>query len=193
MKFHHFGFRRIGMLVLAMAAFSQRAHAASWSMSDGLDSNVAANWGCWQSESAAGNSCLYSQGTFILNVQSSGIGMTNMYTVNGVTGWSDTGRSVSLTPFQQGRRLSCTAEMTVLPHYLTRPDVQLEVIDSATWTYISTQRLKFSAASLPFKKVTIVTPAWEPPSKNIYVRIGIIGSGTFAKLFVDGLAVRCSF
>ena len=83
--------------------------------------------------------------------------------------------------------------MTVLPHYLTRPDVQLEVIDSSTWTYVSTQRLKFSAASLPFAKVKMVTPVWVPPTRDVFVRIGIIGSGTFAKLYVDGLVVRCSY
>ena len=83
--------------------------------------------------------------------------------------------------------------MTVLPHYLTRPDVQIEVIDRATWTYISYERKKFPAPSVPFNKVKIITPAWVPPAKDVFVRIGIIGSGSFAKLYVDSLAVRCSY
>ncbi|MES2825060.1 MAG: hypothetical protein V4732_15760 [Pseudomonadota bacterium] len=188
-----FNFRHIFLMafIATLCSAASNARAAVWTMLDGLDANVSANWSCWQSEASPANQCIYFRGRHFT-------GMTDVYILQGYSGWSDVGRPVSITPFRPWfflPTLWCAAGMTVLPHQFANPDFQLEVIDSATWTYVRTKRVKFDPASIswPHRPVMVSTEAWAPTARNVFVRLGIIGAYTNGVLFIDGLQVTCVY
>ncbi|MES2825059.1 MAG: hypothetical protein V4732_15755 [Pseudomonadota bacterium] len=185
---------RVFTLTFFATIFTLAPNAQAWNLFDDLRPSGIAKWSCWASEIRPGiaNGCGYFKGISVVNARYRGIVMSDIYDLYGVTGWSDVGRPVSLPSrfsiFYVPYTL-CKAQMTVLPDTLTSPDVRLEVIDAASWTYIQTETVPYPEGVQPTS--VIATPWWAPSARNIFVRIGIIGNGYFAKLYIDDMAVSC--
>jgi hypothetical protein len=179
--------------VLTMAS---GANAGTWTLNDNLGSNTIANWSCWASPYVYDhNDCWNYQGTHVFNDTTS---LTDSYYVslyNG-TGWSDVGRPVTLggwhPPYSFLPTIWCKAQMTILPAISSYGvTAQLEVIDSASWTYVTTKRVQYSTQP-PIPKYIIATPSWVPSAKDVFVRLGIIGTGKSSHLYVDDMKVSCT-
>jgi hypothetical protein len=174
------------------------AKAATWRLTDNLIPSGIFNWSCWASEyDGEYNTCEYYPGAYIRNPGSS-LYITDSYWLFGLTGWSDVGRQVSITPFYPPSpsrpKMSCRATIYGVPFNGSSVDTQLEVIDVASWTYITTARKQFHPKTpVPTIESVIYTPYWMPYTKEIFVRLGIIGSGRYASFSVDDLIVNCIY
>jgi hypothetical protein len=183
----------------ASASSKPAPKASIWQFTDGFDSNPTATWSCWASIPHLFNRCESMPGG-PFRIPPDSVSMTNAWRVAAISGWSDVGRPVSLSPFLSGRTLNCVAQMRVYPVWTELTgnnfNFRLEVIDSATWTYVSTKELNYTAANRPHAAVNITTPNWIPPRKNIFVRIGVIGgaiTNQLDELWVDSLIVQCGY
>ncbi|GAA3299340.1 hypothetical protein GCM10018962_76570 [Dactylosporangium matsuzakiense] len=179
-------------VVTAALAVPGAAYASGWQLTDGFESNPSATWSCWNSvvDPNFVNGC--NIGFASPNPHSG----TRTSWIQANSGWSDVGRTVSLTPFTAGRTLTCGARLwgrTLT--FNAQLHGQLEVIDVATWTYVSVQPFTFTKANdyLIWRPVT--TAAWVPPHKDVFVRIGLIGENNneLDALEVDDLTVSCSY
>lgn len=192
----------LAALALGVSAVSASDKAAPmksiWQLTDGFDSNLGV-WSCWASVPGLFNKCESMPGGPVL-LPPDNVTMTNSWRVGAISGWSDVGRPVSISPFFPGRTMHCTAQMRVYPLWTSLTgsqfNFQLEVIDSPTWTYVSTKQLNFTEANRPHTAISITTPTWIPAHKDVFVRIGVIGgniNNQVDELWVDRLIVSCSY
>ena len=173
------------------------ANAASWTWTtnDYFNAYSIGAWSCWQSQLVSNidqewNYCYFYHGT-ALPFPGSVVSLTDYYVISGISGWSDVGRAISIKPFRTGLpNIYCRAQMTVLPHSRLNTTAQLEVIDSASWTYVRTKKQSFGP-STNRQAATIYTPEWTAFAKDIFVRIGIIGNGDIGILAADEMKVAC--
>jgi len=186
------------VLVFSVSLVSAAPRESIWQLTDGFDSNLGV-WSCWASVPGPFNTCQSMPGGPML-LPPDNVTMTNAWRIAAISGWSDVGRPVSLSPFLPGRTLSCVAQMRVYPIWteLTGSDFKfrLEVIDAPTWTYVSTKEVRYTAATRPHSIVSVTTPTWIPSHKDVFVRIGIIGAGIsnqIDELWVDRLIVQCGY
>lgn len=172
------------------------AHAALWQVTDGFEGDPASRWSCWHTVEDWFNRC-----SFVINHADWPEDIrprtgANRGSLSGGTGWSDLGRSVRLSPFQAGRRLNCVAGI-YLKHHAGNGNsvpVQLEVIDEATWTYVSIKQFTSVSAAVNQWRL-VVTDSWVPARRDVFVRIGIIGdNGTGVDTIqLDDLVVQCQY
>ncbi|MES2826284.1 MAG: hypothetical protein V4732_22005 [Pseudomonadota bacterium] len=184
--------------ITTMLAMAPSAQAGWWRFVDGLAPSSIDNWSCWASEyDGEYNTCEYYPGLYIRN-EGSSLYVGDSYWLFGVSGWSDVGRPVSIAPFyypvSNRPAMSCRATIYGVPYNRFSVDTQLEVIDSASWTYITTARKKFLPRNpVPSTESVINTPYWRPYTKEIFVRLGIIGGGEYASFSLDELIVTCTY
>ncbi|MES2826283.1 MAG: hypothetical protein V4732_22000 [Pseudomonadota bacterium] len=174
--------------ITTMLTIAPSAKAGIWGFNDFLSPSSIAKWSCWATGDSYLSHCTYHPGTHVFNDRWSPVSLTDSVELTVGSGWSDLGRPVSITPFYPGTTTRCTARMTVLPGVDYTLIAQLEVIDAASWTYVKTKRVEYRT---PTKSV-IVTPSWVPTSKDIFVRIGIIGGAEYSWLYVGDMTVMCS-
>jgi hypothetical protein len=182
-------------LITTLFTMTPSAQASTWTLTDYLGSSTIANWSCWASPYIPDrNDCWNYQGTHVFN---NSVSLTDSYYLSLFSaGWSDVGRPVSLggwhPPYSFLPTIWCKAQMTVLPGISSSGvTAQLEVIDAASWTYVTTKQVQYSTQP-PVPKYIIATPSWVPSAKDIFVRIGIIGTGKLAHLYVDNMKVTCT-
>ncbi len=171
------------------------AQASTWTLTDGLWPTGITNWSCWISDpngSRGWNFCRYHKGSS--DPYDRLIYLSDYYYLNVVTGWSDVGRPVSISPFHPPYSflptIWCKAQMTVLPEGINPTDAHLEVIDAASWTYVTTQRKVYPRSAV---RSVISTPSWVPNAKEIFVRLGIVGSGYQSSISINDLTVSCTY
>lgn len=164
------------------AASSQ---AITWSIAHTFSGTGWALLTCWTDPDNVHNNCYNidnSDGT----VSYGGLQVTN--------GFSTIGRQFSVTPVATGRVLSCYAKLQIRPSQFGASHFpingKLEIIDVNTWTYIT---LKTFAIYGQTNFVHVSTASWNPPNKNIFARIVLIGDGTANTLEFDNLAITCTY
>jgi hypothetical protein len=172
------------------------AHAAVWQLTDSFEGDPASRWSCWHTVDDWFNGC-----SFVINHADWPAAIrprtgANRGSLSGGTGWSDMGRSVRLSPFQAGRTLHCAAGIYIKHHAGNGNTVtaQLEVIDAATWTYVSIKPFTSVSATVnPWR--LIGTDTWIPARRDVFVRIGILGdNGTGVDtLQLDDMVVQCQY
>jgi hypothetical protein len=172
------------------------AHAAVWSLYDGFEGDPASRWSCWHTVEDWFNSCAFAINRADWPESIRPRTGQNRGSLSGGTGWSDIGRSVRLTPFKEGVRLSCVAKIYVKHHAGIGNTVhaQLEVIDEATWTYVSVKPFTTVSADVnPWRQ--IVTDGWVAARPDVFVRIGIVGDNGSGvdTLQLDDMEVRCLY
>ena len=172
------------------------AQAALWQLSDGFEGDPASRWSCWHTEEHWGNQCGFVIGHSDWPADIRPRTGENRGSLSVASGWSDMGRSVRLTPFLSGRTLNCAAAMYVKHHAGTNNNVsgQLEVIDVATWTYVSIKPFTLTNADIgQWRK--IVTANWIPPRRDVFVRIGLIGDSDpyLDTVQLDDAVVQCQY
>jgi hypothetical protein len=175
--------------ITAKASNSSAPAAAIWQMSDGFEgATIWDRWSCWNTIADPDNGCGFFNGGG-LRVH----GGSNSAILRGLSGWSDIGRNVSLTPWMAGRKLTCVAQIYVYVNDLAFPDGfrgQLEVIDVDTWTYLAIKPYTITNHNW----TAITTAGWVPPRKNVFVRIGTIGNDWATQFaYVDDMFVQCSY
>lgn len=171
------------------------AHAAVWQVVDGFEGDPSSRWSCWHTEEHWANRCTFfgrdANLPAVLNPRTG----EKMGAVFVATGWSDIGRAVSLSPFQSGRTLRCGAAVHVLPPRTNDKVIgQVEVIDVATWTYVSIT--PFTLTSADFRKWRqITTSTWIPPRKDVFIRIGLIADDSpgVKEAHLDDVTVQCQY
>jgi len=179
-------------VLLAVAVEATPAHASIWQLNDGFESNPAATWSCWHTveDPSFVNGC--NIGFSDPNAHSP----SHASWIQGNSGWSDIGRTVHLTPFLAGRTLNCAAQLQgkVVTNN-TQLHGQLEVIDVASWTYITIKPFVLTKANDFLLWRAITTSAWTPPHADVFVRIGLIGENLnqLDALEVDDLIVQCGY
>jgi len=166
-----------------------------WRSEDGFEGTPQDRWSCWHTVDNGVNRCTFSEG-IPPGYPASPRSGTASATLRDNVGWSDVGRTVTLSPFLAGRTLSCAA--TIYGKHTSGSGVhlnaQLEVIDVASWTYVAIAPLTLTGAdSGVWRQIT--TTAWTPPHRDVFVRIGLIGDndGTWDILGVDDMAVQCVY
>jgi len=187
MKLVPFGGSRFRLLaVLWVAALmtgfaASSARASLWQLQDDFELNAPSTWHF--EHSAVGGGFLDSSGVYSRSPK------TDAY-VYVTTGFSSVGRIVSFTPFLPGRTLNAFARIYLRP-WGTNVKVNFEVIDPATWTYVSLKTVTL-ANSPTYQAVT--TDLFVPYKKEVYVRVSVLaGNGTQIGVEVDDLTVQAQY
>ena len=176
--------------ITTMLTMAPSAKATTWTLNDYMSSSTIANWSCW---SGPYGSCKYIKGetwAFDTNFL-----FTDFFKVFGSSGWSDVGRPVTIPYIPQYSYQVvewCKAQTTVVydPFSGTLNNtVQLEVINADSWTYVTTTRKSFTH-SWSSEKYLMSTAWFSAPTKNIFVRLGVIDRGAIA---MNDLKVTCSY
>ncbi|GAA1816029.1 hypothetical protein GCM10009682_41150 [Luedemannella flava] len=170
------------------------AHAGIWQLNDGFEYNPTATWACWHTidDPEYVNGCRLPY----LDAPNPHGGTTTSW-IQGHSGWSDIGRTVSITPYRAGRTMTCAAQ--IYGRMITggtQLNGQLQVIDSATWRYTSIKKFTLTKANDLLKWRAITTASWVPAGKDVYIRIGIDGENIDNQvdaLELDDLIVQCQY
>ena len=178
--------------VMAATVVPKPSYASTWQLSDGFEPGLTGNWSCWNSvqDPAFVNGCNVGYTDQFAH------GGTHASWIQGNSGWSDVGRPLSLSAFTAGRTLNCSARIWGRPlTFNTQLHGQLEVLDLDTWTYVAVQPFTLTATNDYLKWRPITTSNWVPPSKYVFVRIGLIGeeNNELDALEVDDLSVSCQY
>jgi hypothetical protein len=176
------GLRR-GLVVAALAAVliavgAAPAHANVWQLTDNFENNPAGRWVPYASADGGGS---------FSNVAAwSHSGSWHAFRWVR-TGFSSVHRNVYLTPAQL-HQANCLAAIYV--QAVNYPAVvNFEVIDPASWTYISLK----TAALNPGGYQQLVTPSWAATRVDVVVRVSVIGYGSVSDIRVDDLTVQCVY
>lgn len=106
------------------------------------------------------------------------------------TGFSSVGRIVSFTPFFPGRTLNSVAQIYVRP-WGNNVKINFEVIDPATWTYVSLKTVTLANNS---SYQAITTDPFIPRKKELYIRVSVLaGTGVQIGAEVDDLTVQSQY
>lgn len=186
----------IALATVAAVALPSPAHASLfpqvWQLTDGFEVDPSDTWSCWHSVEDP----MFVNGCNIGNASPNPHSGFHTSWIQANSGWSDVGRSVHLDPFLPGRTLSCEAQMwgRVLTTN-TQLHGQLEVIDSATWTYVTIMPFLLTKSHDLLIWRAITTSWWVPPRGDVFIRIGLIGEnlGELDALEVDDLGVACLY
>jgi hypothetical protein len=104
--------------------------------------------------------------------------------------WISVGRSIAVPGFTYYAAVHCTTKFAVDVAYLSAK-VSVEVIDIASWTYIS--RKTYGPISSYYSWLNFSTDEWVAPSPNVFVRLVVSSgsgiSGTVA--YVDDMTTSC--
>lgn len=175
------GVRRLVVTLLVSAGLvamtSGVAHAGIWQLNDGFEYNPAATWTLYHSAIGGGG--------FDLNAGTARTGYNDAW-LSVQTGFSSVGRSVYLTPAQL-HQSSCGAAIYISA--LSGSQLNFEVINPSTWTYIALKTVTLSGGGY-----TLVTVGpWVPGPLTVFIRVSLLGNGGFSAVRVDDLLVQCQY
>jgi len=144
--------------------------SAGWFLTDGLEPPTG-----WFFDGDGGHSGGFTTASYLSYSHSAKISSSG-------GGWSAVGRVVNIASFSR----PCDAEIFVKSVNASQ-SVSLEVIDPATWTYVSLTSVTISSGAYRFISANGWTVA---PYSDVVIRVAIGGPGTRAA-YVDDLTVWC--
>lgn len=187
------------VVMLAVSVSSiQPARAAIWQLTDDLETSPESRW----TFGGTGGSGSFT--TYLGELAHSGVTHAQLRSQSGTTRtWYSVARTVRVTPFAAGRTLSCTARIWIRGYRNSCPGSapfcqgvfrgghgNFEIIDPATWNYVSLKPFSVSPGS---GYIAFTTSDWNPPSQNVMVRVAL-GSDmdeSLTHVVVDDLGISC--
>ncbi len=178
------GFGRMARFAIATVVMSAAvlgltggpAHASLWQLTDGFDYQPASTWRIEHYGTSGGG--------FDLNVGTARTAPNNAF-LWAQTQFSAVGRSVVLR--NNSTRDECGAGIYL--NGLSGAKVNFEIINPSNWTYISLSNITLSGAG--YKLYTV--PVWRGGPNTVYIRVSLIGTGTYNLIRVDDLVVQCGY
>lgn len=167
----------LGAAVILTGIGATTARASIWQLQDDFELNAPSTWRF--EHAGVGGGYLDTTG----NYSKSGIADAYIYSSSG---FSSVGRIVSFTPFLPGRTLTAAAAIYIRP-WGGNVTLNFEVIDPATWTYIS---LKTVTLPTTYTYQKVVTNAFIPYKKEVYVRVSVLNNGAAD---IDDLTVQAVY
>jgi hypothetical protein len=165
----------ISTALLVMSAGT--ANASVWAHQDGFESNPTGTWHLEQyGASAAG---------FDLNAGTARSGANDAW-LSSQNQFASVGKTVHLTP-AQFHSARCAAQVYVAA--LGPANVNFEIIDPPTWTYIALRSVHLTGGGY----TAVEVGPWVPGPIDVYVRISLVGTGGFSAVRVDDMQVQCSY
>jgi hypothetical protein len=161
-----------------VATIASPAQAGIWQLNDGFENNPLGRW----SFSGAGNHFGNFDGTN--GVPRSGLEYADLTQWD--VGWSAVGRNVHL----HSAPATCGASVWILTSSVSS-NVNLEIIDPATWTYISVKQVTVPRNNFAWQNFTFNT--WTVGKQDVVLRIALLGPGSVRVIKVDDLVVQCIF
>jgi hypothetical protein len=154
------------------------AHAEAWPINDGFEGNPGARWSFFQEGGGFGR--------FDESLQRSG---TTAAFISAGTGWSSVRREVTLDA--SGGFRTCGASIYGFAH-LADATVALEVIDAATWTYVSYRTAFIPQGVLNYQQVNFRN--FTHTTARLVFRISIDSSRDHVRrqLYLDDFLLWCS-
>jgi hypothetical protein len=160
-----------------VGATSTVAHAGGvWQLDDGFDYQPSSTWRIEAYGSSGGG--------FDLNAGTARTAPNNAF-LWAQTQFSAVGRSVTLR--NNSSRIDCGAGIFITG--LRGAKVNFEIINPSTNTYISLRTVTLSGGG--YSQITV--PPWRGGPNTVYVRVALLGNGTFNLVRMDDLAVKCSY
>lgn len=159
-----------------LTATATAAHASIWQVSDGFDYQPASTWQLTHVGTGGG--------LFELNAGTARTAPNNAY-LWAQNNFSSVGRSVTLR--NNSTRNFCIAGIYLKG--LSGVKVNFEVINPSTWTYISLKTVTLTGGG--YTQATV--PSWQGGPNTVYVRVSLLGSGSFSSVRVDDLVVQCTY
>jgi hypothetical protein len=152
------------------------AQASLWQLTDGFDYQPASTWSIQTAGSGGGG--------FDINAGTARSAPNNAYLWS-QTQFSGVGRSVTLR--NNSTRTNCGAGVYV--NGLSGAKVNFEVIEPASWTYLSLRSVTLTGGG--YTQITV--PPWSGGPNTVFVRISLLGAGSFNSIRVDDLTVQCIY
>jgi hypothetical protein len=160
---------------LFLAATGTAAHAKGWGLQDGFEDNPEATWTIQTYGS--------SFGSFENNAGTAHSG-NNYVWLSAGTDFAAVGRPVHIPDLASP---SCSASVYLETVYAGQ--VNVEIINPATWTYMASNQVTLSPGG--YQQIFVGT--FYPDPSDVYVRVSVLGTGTgnWSGVRVDDLQVSC--
>lgn len=153
------------------------AHAGGiWQLEDGFDYQPSSTWRIEAYGSSGGG--------FDLNAGTARTAPNNAF-LWAQTQFSSVGRSVTLR--NNSSRIDCAAGIYIAG--LRGAKVNFEIINASTNTYISLRSVTLNGGG--YGLVTV--PSWRGGPNTVYVRVSLLGTGSYNLIRIDDLVVQCSY
>ncbi|GAB1818629.1 hypothetical protein HerbRD11066_17930 [Herbidospora sp. RD11066] len=161
------------------------ASAGIWQLTDGFEpsTNPESRWS-WEAEGFCGGPNY----TSTLWTPRTGTGVAN-FKVSYVPDWCAIGRTIRLTPVVTHPGSTCTAGVWARLND-QRPQLNVEVINPSTWTYLALKKVT-SSGSWTFHSVS-----WTAQRPDVVVRFALVARSNgpyFAEVALDDVVVQCAY
>lgn len=109
------------------------------------------------------------------------------------TWWSAIGKKIKLPP----KKATCNLSFYVSPGWKTRNKIRVEVIDPATWYYVSYKDFTVDYLNGGYQYVS--TGVWASTQQDVYIRIALGGGSFMPKLEytpllgIDDMTLSCVY
>lgn len=189
----------VRILVITISILFVQNAAAYFLLTDSFEDNPAGRWVIKSSPyipfSTRGESYANHGEFAISSAARTGSNYIYMTAGNDPAWWSAVRTKINIPE----NTTTCFLRFYVKPWYRTRNDIRLEVIDPATWTYISYKDITIEDDNHEAYKF-VQSDAWSAFPKTVYVRI-LLWGGTYIPGFefysptigVDDMTVFCPF
>jgi hypothetical protein len=163
------------LATLFLAATGTAAHAKGWGLQDGFEDNPTATW----TIESYGSSI----GSFETNAATAHSG-SNYVWLSAETDFAAVGRPVHIPDMA-----SASCDATVYIQTVSAGQVNFEIIDPATWSYLASNQVTLAPGG--YQQIWVGT--FNPYPSDIYVRVSLLGSGNsnWSAVRVDDLQVSC--